>query len=184
MKKYLVFFFLIIVFVSCGSDTLPKPKPFLKLAYKTPTYFQFNSTCSYQFEISNQAKIEVKENCWASIKYPNLKATIHLTYREVDENLNEVLKEVEKLTFEHTIKADAINPIDYENIEKKVFGTIFNVEGNVATNIQFRVTDSTKHVLAGSLYFYTKPNYDSILPAVKYIEKDIIHLIETVAWKQ
>jgi hypothetical protein len=40
-----------------------------------------------------------------------------------------------------------------------------------------------KNVLAGALYFYTKPNYDSILPAVKYIEKDIIHLVETIEWE-
>lgn len=184
MNKNLVFFFLIFTLLACESDRLPKPKPFLKLEYKKPTYIQFNSACPYQFEISNQARIEVNENCWAKIKYPHLKATIHLTYREVNENLNDVLKEVEKLTFEHTIKADAINPVDYEDVQKRIFGTIFNVEGNVATNVQFRITDSTKHVLAGALYFYTKPNYDSILPAVKYIEKDIIHLIETFEWKK
>ena len=60
---------------------------------------------------------------------------------------------------------------------------MYVIEGSVATNIQFRVTDSVKNVLAGALYFYTKPNYDSILPAVKYIEKDIVHLVETIQWK-
>lgn len=173
----------LMLFFSCKKEVLPKPKAFLKLSYPEVSYVKVNSACPYTLEISNQSIINFKNNCWATIRYPQLKATIHLTYREVNNNLNEVLQEVEKLTFEHTIKANAINVQPYENFDKNVFGNIYYVEGNVATNVQFRVTDSTKNVLAGALYFYTRPNYDSILPAVKYIEKDIKHLIETVAWK-
>jgi len=33
------------------------------------------------------------------------------------------------------------------------------------------------------VYFNIKPNYDSILPAINYIENDIIHLIESFDWK-
>lgn len=95
----------------------------------------------------------------------------------------EILTEVEKLTFKHTIKADAITPKIYENKNKRVFATLYVVEGNVATNIQFKATDSTKNVLAGALYFDVKPNYDSILPAVNYLKKDITHLMETLTWK-
>ena len=59
---------------------------------------------------------------------------------------------------------------------------MFNVVGDAASQIQFFLTDSTHNFLIGSLYFYAKPNYDSILPALKYIEKDIIKLIETLEW--
>lgn len=170
--------------VSCGKETLPKPAPYLKLQYAAPTYNKIESDCSYIFEISNLAKINFKDNCSASIDYPPLKATIFISYRKVNNNLDEILKEVEKLTFEHTLKADAINAMPYENFEKKVFGKVYYVEGNVATNIQFRATDSMKHVLSGALYFYAQPNYDSIVPAIKYVEKDIIHLIETLKWKE
>ena len=110
-----------------------------------------------------------------TLKYPRLKATIFITYRKVDNNLEEILKEVEKLTFEHTIKADVINAVPYENVNKKVFGKLYTIEGNVATNIQFRVTDRLKNVLSGALYFHVKPNYDSIVPTIKYLEKDIMH---------
>ena len=59
----------------------------------------------------------------------------------------------------------------------------YEVGGNAASQSQFYVTDSTEHFLTGSLYFYAKPNYDSILPAAKYLEKDIKHIMETVKWK-
>ncbi|MDV7186276.1 gliding motility lipoprotein GldD [Lutibacter sp. TH_r2] len=181
--KYLLAIFISILIISCGSDPIPKPKSYLKLQYPEKSYQKLNTECPYTFEFSKYANISLTENCWAKIEYPELKATIHITYRPIENNLNEILKEVEKLTFEHTVKADVINSVPYENFQKKVYGKLYNVEGNVATNVQFRVTDSVKHVLSGALYFYVKPNYDSILPAVKYVEKDIMHLVETLEWK-
>jgi len=183
MKNFIVLLFAVVL-IACGKETLPKPKPYLKLQYPQNSYQRIDSSCPYSFEISNMANVSFKDNCWSSITYPQLKATIHITYRLINNNVDEILKEVEKLTFEHTVKADAIDAIPYENFEKKVFGKVYNIEGNVASNIQFSITDSTNHVLAGALYFYTRPNYDSIIPTIKYIEKDIIHLVETVEWNK
>jgi len=59
----------------------------------------------------------------------------------------------------------------------------YDLKGNVASQSQFYVTDSTRHFLSGALYFETKPNYDSILPAINYIQKDMMHLIESLRWK-
>lgn len=184
MRNFIAIFFLVFTLFSCGNETLPKPAPYLKLQYPEAAYQKIESNAPYSFEISNLAKIKFNDNYSASVEYPQLKATIFLTYRIVNNNLEEILKEVEKLTFEHTLKADAINAVPYENLEKRVFGKLYHIEGNVATNIQFRATDSVNHVLAGALYFYVRPNYDSIVPAIKYVEKDIIHLIETLEWKQ
>ena len=184
MKRIIVLLFFTAFLFSCGSETLPKPKPYLKLQYLPSSYKKLNTDCPYNFEISNQTIVDLKDNCWMTLKYPNLKASIHITYRKVDNNLDEILKEVERLTYEHTLKADAIpDALPYENFDKRVFGKLYNVEGNVASNIQFRATDSVNHVLSGALYFYAKPNYDSIVPAIKYLEKDMMHLIETIEWK-
>jgi gliding motility-associated lipoprotein GldD len=183
MRNFCAIIFLAILFVSCGKETLPKPAPYLKLQYPEASYKKIESNVPFTFEISDQAKINFKNRYWASIEYPQLKATVHITYRPVSNNFDEIMREVEKLTFEHTIKADAINAVPYENLKKRVFAKLYHIEGNVATNIQFRATDSMKHVLSGALYFYARPNYDSIVPAIKYVEKDIIHLIETLEWK-
>ena len=42
-----------------------------------------------------------------------------MTYRPVENNLKELLLEAEKLTFNHTIKADGISSVPYANKEKK-----------------------------------------------------------------
>ncbi len=186
MNKVVGVFFCVLFFVvtACQQETIPKPKAFLRLKYEKPNYQKIESACPYIFEISKKTSIQIQQNCWAKIKYPKLNATLHLTYRNVKNNLNIVLQEVEKITLEHTIKADAINSIPFENKKENVYAMIYNVEGNAASNLQFRVTDSVKHVLAGALYFNVKPNYDSIQPAIKYIEKDVMHLIETLKWKK
>ena len=85
--------------------------------------------------------------------------------------------------FKHTLKAEQIIPKDFVNPEKRVFGSLYEITGNAASQIQFHITDSTNNFLKGSLYFYAKPNYDSILPAVAYIKEDILHLVETLEWK-
>ncbi len=187
MKLFINRFLIILItgfLSSCNNNSaLPKPKAYLNLQYPANTYHKIINNCPYQFEISNYATFLEKNKCWAIIEYPKLKASMYITYRKADGNLIQILEEAERFTLKHAKKADAIDDVSYEDFENKVFAKLYHVEGNVASNLQFRVTDSVKNVLEGALYFYSKPNYDSILPALKYIEKDATHLIETLRWK-
>lgn len=170
--------------LSCFKDeVLPKPKAQLRLEYPSPVYEIINSDCPYTFEKSNSTKVKLNSKCWVNIDYPQLKASINMTYRPVEENLKELLIEAEKLTFNHTIKADGISSAPYINEQKKVYGSIFEVTGNAASPIQFHVTDSSNHFITGAVYFNVQPNYDSIKPAINYLEKDIIRMIESLEWK-
>lgn len=182
--KFGVLLLLIAIFSSCSDDVLPKPKAFLRLDYPEASYQKVESDCPYSFQISQFSIAKLENNCWMKIHYPSMKATLHITYRNIEnKDLISVLKEVEKLTYEHTVKADKIVIEPYENNVKRVYGKLINVEGDVASNLQFSMTDSIKNVLYGALYFKVKPNYDSILPAIDYIEKDVKNLMESVAWK-
>tara|TARA_B100000795_G_scaffold166572_1_gene125333 strand:+ start:210 stop:761 length:552 start_codon:yes stop_codon:yes gene_type:complete len=183
MHKIFLVLFLIISF-GCKNDVLPKPKAYLSLTYPEKTYKELHLSRPYRFKVSKMATIINEKNNWLSIKYPKLKASIDITYRPIKNNLRELLTEAEKLVFKHTTKADQIIPQDFINKEKRVFGSIYEITGNAASQIQFHVTDSTNNFIKGSLYFYAKPNYDSILPAVNYIKEDILHLIETLKWQQ
>ena len=173
----------ILLFQSCKEDVYPKPKGFLKLDYPTPNYISLQNDCPYTFEYSDQATLFVNKKCWIRLAYPKLKANLHITYRPVHNNLREILNEVQRLTTKHTIKADAIERIAFDNPKNHVYGAIMHVDGNAASNIQFYATDSTRNVLSGALYFETAPKFDSILPAIRYIEKDVIKLMETIQWK-
>lgn len=169
--------------ISCKDDVIPKPASFLRLDYPEAQYANFENDCPFTFEMNEAAIIKVEKNCGFAITYPKMKATIYLTYKPVNGNIEKLLKDAQKLTYEHVIKADDILEQPYLNPEKKVYGMFYQVDGNAATNSQFYVTDSTKHFITGSVYFYAKPNFDSIMPAASYIKNDMRQLMETLKWK-
>ncbi|TVZ56597.1 protein involved in gliding motility GldD [Lutibacter sp. Hel_I_33_5] len=181
--RNLFFILFILIFVSCKEDVLPKPKAYLSLKYPAKSYKKLHFERPYVFDVEKNATVKDSKNNWLTIKYPNLKATIDITYRPIKNNLKELLIESEKLVFKHTVKAEQIVSNDFINESEKVFGSIYEITGNAASQIQFHATDSTEHFIKGALYFYTQPNYDSILPAVDFVKKDIVRIMETLRWK-
>jgi len=183
-KNSIVLLFISLTIVACGNkDYLPKPQAQLSLKYPVAHYKQVNIPCPFNFEISDLATVKINKKCWVTITYPLLNASIDMTYMPVKNNINKLLKDAEKLTYSHAIKADGINSQPYLNKGKHIYATLYHVTGNAASPLQFHATDSIKHFLTGALYFNTIPNYDSVYPAAKYIEKDVKHLIETLNWK-
>lgn len=174
---------LIVVFYSCKDTTTPKPKGQLRLEYTPATYQLFTSSCPFSFEKNTQATIKLVSNCGLEIHYPKMKATIFMTYKPVNGNLEKLLIDAQKFTYEHTIKANDIAEQPYANTKDKVYGMFYQVGGNAATNAQIYATDSTRNFITASLYFYAKPNFDSILPAADYIKNDMKQIMESLKWK-
>ena len=190
-SKLLALASLLLLCFSCGEDPIPKPKGFLRLDYPQAEYLETEIDLPFTFEKNTLAprikrvKTDAQNRSFGvNIDYPSLKGTIYLTYIKVTEdNLIPLIRDSQNLTQEHTQKADVIEGDFYENKAHKVYGMFYEIGGNAASQSQFYVTDSVNHFLNGSLYFYTKPNYDSILPAADYLKKDIKHIMETLRWK-
>ena len=174
----------LILFFGCTSALLPKPWGYLRLDYPEAKYQNFNELHNFSFEFNNFAKVPTVANqSNFKVVYPEMKATLYLNYNKVDKNLDSLLNDAYKLPYKHISKAESIPEKVFINPVNRVYGSLFSVIGNAASQHQFFLTDSTKNFLVGSVYFYAKPNYDSILPAVKYVEKDLIHMIESLKWK-
>jgi gliding motility-associated lipoprotein GldD len=184
MRKFFLLFISIIGLSSCTEDVLPKPKGYLSLTYPANSYKNLTLNRPYSFEVSEFAIVKDEKKNWLKIQYPKLKASLDITYRPIDNNLKELLIESEKLVYKHAVKAEEIATKNFEDFEKGIFGSMQEISGNAASQIQFHLTDSTHNFIKGALYFYTQPNYDSILPAVAYIKKDIMRLVETLEWKE
>ncbi|WP_299890280.1 gliding motility lipoprotein GldD [uncultured Lacinutrix sp.] len=194
-QNSLLFLIIIAIISSCGEDPTPKPKAYLRLDYPEAVYkteditkmpFTFDRNALGKNLRTKTLKGETV-SYGVNIEYPNLKGTIYLTYKAIENNpeyLNLYLRNAQNFTQEHTQKADAIEEFVYENPERKVYGMFYDVGGNAASQSQFYVTDSINHFLTGSLYFFAKPNYDSILPAAHYLQKDIRRIMESLEWKE
>lgn len=170
--------------VGCKDDVLPKPASHLRLDYPVAEYVRYETDCPFTFDLNSEGKVKQNKGCDLSIDYPKMKATIYLTYKPVRNNIDSLLADAQKLTYKHVVKADDIIEQPFMNSKDKVFGMFYQVNGNAATNTQFYVTDSTKHFIECSVYFYAKPNFDSIMPATSYVRNDLQILMETLRWKK
>ena len=183
MKSSIFFTLLFLSLLSCGDEKMPKPTGQLSLEYPPAKYMKFSNSCGFDFDKNELAEIKATSNCGLEIHYPKMKATVYLTYKPVQNNLEKLLTDAQKLTYEHVIKANDIAEQPYVNLDRKVYGMFYQVGGNAATNAQFYVTDSTRNFVTASMYFYSKPNFDSILPAADYIKNDMKQMIESIKWK-
>lgn len=174
----------------CTRDYQPKPKGYNRLILPEPAYQLSPDTLPYQFEYSTHAKFLrdtswVSDKHWVEIYYPELKATIHVTYKRVNRNqklLKEFLDDAYVLTAKHQIKAYAID----ESIVKTPDGktaVIAELDGEVPSQFQFTMTDSSRHFIRGALYFNVRVQNDSLQPAIEYMKKDVMHLVNTLRWR-
>ena len=87
------------------------------------------------------------------------------------------------LTSKHQIKSNAIDEVIITTPSGKT-AAIAELDGEVPSQFQFTITDSTTHFLRGAVYFYTRVNNDSLAPAIDYVKKDALRLVNTVQWKR
>lgn len=182
LKKTTLLALLILVFSGCKEEVIPKPKAQLRLDYPKTEYGNLDAK-NFQFSMNEMAKVKTQSENSLTLNYPIMKGSIFITYKKVEDNLEKLMIDAQKLSYEHAAKADGIKPSEFYNEEEKVFGMFYEVSGNAASQAQFFVTDSTQHFVTGSLYFYTKPNYDSIYPAAAYLQNDVRKIMETLRWK-
>ncbi len=176
---------LIFLAASCEDDYQPKPHGYFRIGLPENEYVSLESNCPYTFEINTAANWKEKKECWGDVRYPNLKATIQLTYKDVSDpkNLSAVLKESQDLAYKHSVAAQGIGEKLYTNPTDQVYGILYQMQGNAASTAQFYVTDSTHHFLRGVLYFYSAPNADSLKPVNEFMYSEMVHLIESLKWK-
>ena len=184
MLKKIVSVLPFVLLASCQKDTMPKPIGELRLEYPKAEYRKFEGPCHFNFEYSKYAEVqEGKQPCWFYLTYPEMKAKFFITYIPVQGDIMAHIKEAERMVYKHTIKANAIETKSFEYPKRKVYGNFYELKGQTASNIQVYATDSTRHFLTANLYFNSRPKPDSLAPAVEYIKKDLMHMLDTFEWK-
>ena len=184
----LVLFFLL---AGCKQTYTPKPKGYNRLILPTHEYTVIPDSLPYSFEISTAARIlrdssYIAERYWIDLFYPAITANIQITYKNLNQDqqfLRELVNDSYKLTAKHQIKAYAIE----ESVVKTPSGktaVIAELEGEVPSQFQFFITDSTHNFIRGALYFRTSTKNDSLAPAIEYMKIDAMHLINTLQWKE
>jgi gliding motility-associated lipoprotein GldD len=181
---------------SCRDVPVPKPRGYFRIDFPERKYRLFvNDEADYteelplSFEYPSYGEIlcvpDYTEPGWFNINFPDYKARIYLTYKDVKGDLAGLIEQTYQMNVKnHISRADAIKEELIDNPQQGVYGILYDLKGNTATAVQFYVTDSIKHFFRGSLYFFAEPNPDSLAPVIEFFREDIVHLIETLKWEE
>jgi gliding motility-associated lipoprotein GldD len=191
LQNLIIIILLPMLISACEKDYIPKPKGYNRIDLPPHTYQQLKENHPFTFEYSKSSKVEahksnISEPHWIDIIYPDLHASIEFTYKAINKNqkrLDEFLEDSHKLTSKHNIKAYAIDQA-VTKTPKGYTAMIFELQGEVPSQFQFYVTDSTNHFLRAALYFPTATQNDSLAPVIEYIKYDMMHLINSLEWKK
>jgi len=187
-SKLFVFFAVTSLF-SCQQNFIPKPGSYFRIDFPEKEYKLYEGDRPIIFEYPVYGVFErddgrLSEDGWYNIRFPKYKATIHLTYKTIDNNFDDFFEDQWRIVYNRiSMRADAIFEREYLNEEINVYGMMFDIHGDAASSVQFFVTDSIRHFLRGALYFTVSPNADSLAPAVAFFREDIIRIMESVEWK-
>ncbi len=177
----------IITLFSCTTKNKIVPYGHFRIDFPEKKYKVTDfKNCHFSAEIPKHLTISInsQNNCWITLKNQPNNINIHLSYHKIQNNLDSLLQDTHNLVYEgHYRKADGI----WETSSSNLNFTIYELSGEVATPIQFYVTDKKNHFLRGSMYPSTinkiiKINRDSLRPVIDFYKKDIEKIIETIQW--
>jgi gliding motility-associated lipoprotein GldD len=181
---------------ACNSDySTGKKKGYFKIDFPEKKYQLFDRPgYPYTFEYPVYANV-VKDSTffddragdwWVNIDIPRFAGRIHVSYKPVNaqNNFDSLVRDGFKMAYkQHVNMATGIND-SLMRTPNGVEGIYFSLGGNTATANQFFLTDSTRHFLRGALYFDAAPNADSLGIVNDFLKKDLLHLINTLRWKE
>lgn len=186
MKRF-VLFVAFIAFASCGSDPVARPNGYMRIGLPEKAYTPLTlEGCSFQSSMNEAAKVLYKDsaNCWIDIVYPSIRSTIQLTYKPVNDNLEALFIDAQKLAYKHTVKASGMREQLFTYDSSKVYGMYYEMSGASAATTQFYATDSVNHFLRGVLYHYSAPNPDSLAPVTTFMREEMLEFIANLSWNE
>lgn len=198
MQKLVFLFSIVLLFISCDDPVYtPKPRAYPKVVYPEKSYQQFDENyCAFTFEYPEYAIVEQDTSffdekpidpCWFDISIPQFNAKLHCSYTSISSNISadKLKTDAFKMTEWHNKKATYIEDRPFIK-SNNVQGILFDVEGPVASQVQFFVTDTLEqeHFLRCALYFYTQAKPDSLAPIVDFLKADVERMIASFTWRE
>ncbi len=175
--------FLLILIFSCDFSTnLPKQKAYFAPEFKTPEYDNVSLDCGYTFYKNLEATIKDFKNCNYEISYENFNAKIFINQIVFSESVDKVTNVFNLKINENLKYSDQVIESDFFDSERRIYSKLYSFVGNSPSNIQFYLTNKIDKFLTGSLFFETKPNYDSLYPNINYIKNDIKKMVSSFKW--
>jgi len=185
------FSFLLFVLLAMGcSHPVPKPSAFYRIHLPEKKEIKFQTGFSpFSFVYNSVARVDFdstgKDVSWLVFDYPLFQAKVLCTYYAIPMGgFRKLAEESHTFVYRHSVKAQSIGENRISLPEKRVYGLFYTLKGEVATPVQFMVTDSVRHMFRGALYIDCVPNPDSLKPVVSYIKADMQRVLNSIKWEK
>lgn len=174
----------------CSDDAIPKPRGYFRIDLPADSTSTVASNSPFTADIPVYAQLVKgagKDNtdgtvCWTDLVFPGQRASVHMTWRSIQGDLPELINDAHEFKAKHESMATRIKSEEVLRDSDRVFGSLFDVDGNVASPMVFYLTDSTSNFLYGALYFDVRPNSDSLAPVTERIRADVRRFAHTLRW--
>ena len=187
MKPLLKVLLPVVLLSACASDPVPKPRGYFRIDLPAQSYVPWTDSATFSAELPAYARVGTRASKtdarWFDVRFKEQRATVHLTWSPVGDQLEDLIEDAHRFKSQHQAMAAKISSTRVLRDSARVFGSVFNVEGEVASPLVFYFTDSTDNFLYGALYFDARPNADSLAPVTERIRADMQHMAATLAWK-
>jgi gliding motility-associated lipoprotein GldD len=190
MKRIFPFAAVLFFVIACGEELMiPKPPTYLRMDLPDHNYSTLKTDCGFSFDISNAYKSKTTAKtgtgiCNLEIDLGPINGTLYLFYYPLtkSDTLSKFINFSNDKVDDHKLKATSINDEKILRPKDRVFGTFFELEGDVATNYQFYLTDSVNHFMRAEILLNSRPNYDSLKPSLDYLKVDLKKMVNTLKW--
>lgn len=175
--------------VAC-TDYSPRPRGYFRIEPDTAHYRALPlADLPYSFSISQLVTVELppvgSPDGWINLVYPSLGAKLYCSYLPITPATFAVAEaESRALVSRQTKNARAVTETAYSNPDEQVYGSLFMLDSESASPVQFLLTDSLSRFFRGALYYDCVPNADSLAPVTHYLRDDVIELIQSFTWKK
>lgn len=175
--------------ISCTEYT-PKPRGYFRIEMPAPAYQDLPDTrLPYTFRLSGWAEVELppagSPEGWINLSYPQWHVKFYCSYLTASPaTFPQVEEECRALVARQARNPERIVEITYADTAASVYGSLFLLDGESASPLQFMLTDSVSRFFRGALYYACIPNADSLAPVTDYLKRDAVELIQSFKWKK
>ena len=124
---------------SCKDVAVPRPKGYFRISLPDKAYVSFGETelknklpVDFEYPVYGNLKFDldnISQPGWFNIEFPSFKAKIHLTYRDIKGDLEELIEQTYTMNVKnHIIKADAINEQVINKDDSKIYGILYELK--------------------------------------------------------
>jgi gliding motility-associated lipoprotein GldD len=182
-----------VLFIACEPTFIPKPVGFNEIQLPAHEYEIWDDGIKpYLFEKNKAAvvndyitRVIRKEDHYVVVDYPTLGGKCYLTYKSIGNNidtLNSLIMNSFRLADGHNVKASGMDS-KVISTKKGHYAVSILLEGEVSSQYQFYLHDSTSNFIRAALYFETATKNDSLAPVIDYVKEDMNHIINSIEWR-